>query len=176
MRINECSDGSSDDEIRKLQMSAGGSFFLPDLHSELANLSRQLSDCLHLWSSYFALTQTRVYRIFRDCTHSRTKLLLSDLKKHEQHLSELHHTIHHLQSKHQQSVDQLLKHFHDRLAEGDSPSHFVPYASNEKADMILIGISAMYYSTTQLVRTALALGTQIHTLFELETTRLYQPF
>lgn len=175
MRINECSNGS-EDEVQKIQSSEAGNFFLPDLHSELADLSRQLSDCLQLWSSYFALTQTRFYRLFRDCTYSRTKLLVSDLQKHEQHLIELHHTLDHLKSKHQQSFDQLLKHYLDRVAHGDSPSSFVPYANNEKADKILIGISAMYYSTTQLVRTALALGTQIHTIFELEITRLYQPF
>ena len=175
MRINECSTGS-EDEIHKLQMSAGGNLFLPDLHNELADLSRQLSDCFDLWSSYFALTQTRFYRIFRDCAYSRTKLLVSDLQKHEQRLVELHHTLDHLQSKHQQSVDELLKHYLDRLTKGDLPSSFVPYASNEKVDIILIGIAAMYYSTTQLVQTALALGTEIHTIFELEITRLYQPF
>ncbi|CAF4126776.1 unnamed protein product, partial [Rotaria sordida] len=40
----------------------------------------------------------------------------------------------------------------------------------------IIGISAMYYSTTRLAQVALALGINIHTIFELETTHLYRPF
>jgi hypothetical protein len=34
----------------------------------------------------------------------------------------------------------------------------------------------MYYSITQLAKEALALGTTIHDIFELEITDLYQPF
>ena len=177
MRINECSnDVDHENEIKNLRMSTSGSYFLPDLHTELANLSQQLGDCLNLWLSYFALTQTRFYRIFRDCTYSRTKLLATDLQKHEQCLVELHQTIHDLHKQHQKSVDRLVEHYLERVAEGDSPSRIIPYAHNKNFDIILIGLSAMYYSTGQLVHAALALGTNIHTLFELETTRLYSPF
>ena len=177
MRINECAnDNDHENEIKNLQMSTTGSYFLPDLHTELANLSQQLGDCLNLWLSYFALTQTRFYRIFRDCTYSRTKLLDSDLQRHEQCLVELHQTIHNLHNQHQKCVDRLLEHYMERVAEGDSPTSFVPYAKNKNADVILIGLSAMYYSTAQLIQAALALGTNIHTLFELETTHLYYPF
>lgn len=177
MRINECAnENDQENEIKTLQMSATGSYFLPDLHTELANLSQQLGDCLNLWLSYFALTQTRFYRIFRDCTYSRMKLLPSDLQRHEQILVELHQTIHDLRSQHQKSVDRLLEYYIDSLADGQSPTNFIPYAQNKNVDVILIGLSAMYYSTGELVQAALALGTNIHTLFELETTRLYYPF
>lgn len=177
MRINECAhETDQENEIRNLRMSTTGNYCLPDLHTELANLSQQLGDCLNLWLSYFALTQTRFYRIFRDCMYSRTTLLESDLQKHEQCLVELHQTIGDLQQQHQKSVDILLEHYLERLSEGYSPVNIIPYAQNKNVDMILIGLSAMYYSTTQLVQAALALGTTIHTLFELETTHLYYPF
>ncbi|CAF1406378.1 unnamed protein product [Rotaria sordida] len=175
MHINECIDNDKD-HIKNLHMHTAGSLFLPDLHIELVNLSRQLSDCLSLWSSYFALTQTRSYRIFRDCTYSRTKLNESDLSKHEQHLIELHHTIDRLQNQHQNSINRILKHYLNQLTQGELPSKFIPYVENDKADLIIIGISAMYYSTTQLAQIALALGVNIHTIFELETTHLYRPF
>ncbi|CAF3606759.1 unnamed protein product [Rotaria sordida] len=174
-RINECVNNDKD-QIKNLQMYTADSFFLPDLHIELVNLSRQLNDCLSLWSSYFALTQTRFYRIFRDCTYSRTKLHENDLSKHEQYLIELHHTINRLQNQHQNSIDRVLKNYLDRLTQAELPSKFIPYVENDKADLIIIGISAMYYSTTRLAQIALALGINIHTIFELETTHLYRPF
>lgn len=122
------------------------------------------------------MTQTRSYRIVRECTFNGIHLNKSDLLKHEQHLIELHQTIHRLQDQHQQACNNLLQHYLDRITEGDSPSNFIPYLANEKADLIFIGISAMYYSTTHLARSALALGINIHTLFELETTSLYQSY
>ncbi|CAF2892029.1 unnamed protein product [Rotaria sp. Silwood2] len=175
MRINECTNNDKH-QVNNLQVNTAGRFFPPDLHTELTNLSRQLNDCLSLWSSYFALTQTRFYRIFRDCSYSRKKLNESDLAKHEQHLIELHHTINRLQNQHQNSVNGILDHYLDQLSQGELPSKFVPYVENDQADLIIIGVSAMYYSTTQLARVALALGANIHTLFELETTCLYRPF
>lgn len=175
MRINQCGN-NDENHIRYLQMFAAGSLFLPDLHTELANLSRQLSDCLSLWASYFTLTQTRFYRIFRDCTYSRTELHESDLLKHEQHIIELHQTIQRLQTQHQESVNRILEYYLDQITQGQSPSNFIPYVDNEKADVVFVSISAMYYSTTQLARAALALGTNVHTIFELETTSLYRSF
>ncbi|CAM4863385.1 unnamed protein product [Rotaria socialis] len=175
MRIDECTDHDRN-HIINLQMYAAGRFFPHDLHVEVANLSRQLNDCVALWSSYFALTQTRFYRMFRDCTFSRTKLNESDLLKHEQCLIELHHTIHRLQIQHQSSLDGILENYLDSLTQGESPTKFIPYVENDTFDSIIIGISAMYYSTTQLARAALALGTNIHTIFELETTSLYKSF
>lgn len=175
LRIYECIDHNKN-HINDLHSYTAGGFFLPDLHTELVNLGRQLSDCLNLWSSYFTLTQTRFYRIFRNATYSRTELKESDLLKHEQYLIELHHTINRLQNQHQTSVNRILEHYLDRLSQGDSPSQFVPYAENDKIDVVFIGISAMHYSTIKLAQAALALGTNIHTIFELETTSLYQPF
>jgi hypothetical protein len=175
MRMNEI---TNDDEhqIKNLQRNAAGGRFLPDLHPELSNLSQQLSDCLSLWMSYFTLTQTRFYRVFRDFNYNRTELKENDLLKHEQYLIELHQTIHRLQTQHQAYINRLLDHYLDRITQGDSPSTFIPYIANEKADIVFIGVSAMYYSTSQLVRNALALGTTIHTIFELETTNLYRSF
>ena len=175
MRINEC---SNDDEnrIRNLQKYAAGGLFLPNLHIELANLSRQLCDCISLWSSYFALTQTRFYRLFQTCTYTRTQLNENDLLKHQQHLIELHQTIHRLQSQHQEGVNRLLEYYLDRVTQGDFLTSFVPYAENEYADVIFIGVAAIYYSTTQLARDTLALGTNIYTIFELEATSFYRPF
>ena len=52
----------------------------------------------------------------------------------------------------------------------------VPFVKNDQVDSIFIALSAMYYSITQLAKAALALGTSIHDVFELETTDTYQPF
>jgi hypothetical protein len=175
MRINECTN-VDENQIKNLQRHAAGGLFLPNLHTELADISRLLSNCLGLWSSYFALTQTRFYRILRNCAYSRTKLDESDLSKHQQYLIELHQTIHRLQNQNQEAVNRLLEHYLDRVAQGELPLTFVPYAKNQDADLIFIGVAAMYYSTTQLVRDALALGSNIHTIFELETTSFYRPF
>jgi hypothetical protein len=100
----------------------------------------------------------------------------NDLSKHEKYLIELHQTIHHLQSQHQAYINRLLDHYLDLVTQGEFPSNFIPYIANEKADIVFIGVSAMYYSTSQLARAALALGTNIHTIFELETTNLYRSF
>ncbi len=139
-------------------------------------MSQQIIECLSLWLSYFTVTQTRFSRIFRDCTYTSIKLNESDLSGHKQHLIELHQTIHRLQNRNQEAVNRLLVHYLDRLNHGELPSSFIPYVENDKADVIFIGISAMYYSTTQLAQAALALGTNIHTIFELETTSLYRSF
>jgi hypothetical protein len=175
MRIK---DGLITDEkhIEHLQMNVVGSLFLPDFHEELSNLSKQLSDCLHLCSSYFALTQTRSHRLFRQCTYSRTKLSESDLTKHEECLIKLHQTIHRLQSQDQEALNRLLGYYLNRLTQGETPSTVVPYATSDQAGLIFIAISAMHYSMTQLARVALALATTIHTIFELETTHIYRPF
>jgi hypothetical protein len=175
MRMNEITN-DDENQIKNLQIHAAGGRFLPDLHTELSNLSQQLSDCLSLWMSYFTLTQTRFYRIFRDCTYNHTELNENDLSKHEKYLIELHQTIHHLQSQHQAYINRLLDHYLDLVTQGEFPSNFIPYIANEKADIVFIGVSAMYYSTSQLARAALALGTNIHTIFELETTNLYRSF
>jgi hypothetical protein len=162
--------------IEHLQLNAGGGHFLPNLHRELSDLSRQLNDCLDLWIDYFTLTQTRFHQLFRQCIYSRTKLIQTDLIKHQQCLIDLYQTIHRLQVQHQEGLNRLLKHYLDRLTEGESYSTFIPYVNNDEADSIFVDYYAMYYSTTQLAQTALTLGKTIHTIFELETTHLYRPF
>ncbi|CAF0802510.1 unnamed protein product [Adineta steineri] len=175
LRIHECSN-TSENHIKRLQLYADGGFLPASLHNELRNLSRQLSDCVGLWSSYFTLTQTRFYRIFRNFSFKRTKLNESDLSKHTQYLIELNQTIYRLQNQHQESVNRLLDHYLTCLTQGEALSDFIPYADNMNVYIIFMGIAALYYSTTQLARNALALGTNIHTIFELETTTLYRPF
>ncbi len=157
-------------------MNVAGGNFLPNLHKELSDLSRQLNDCLYLWISYFGMTQTRFHRLFRQCIYSRTKLTETDLLKHQQCLIDLHQTIHRLQVQHQEGLNRLLEHYLHRLSEGDSYFNIVPYLNSDEADSIFIAYYAMYYSTTQLAQTALTLGETIHTILELETTHLYRPF
>ncbi len=171
MKINKYSEN-----IEHLQLNVAGGNFLPNVHKELSDLSRQLSDCLHLWISYFSMTQTRFHQLFRQCTYSRGKLTETDLIKHEQCLIDLHQTIYRLQVQHQEGLNRLFKHYLDRLSEGESYSTFVPYVNNDEADSIFIAYYALYYSTSELAQTTLTLGETLHTIFELETTHLYQPF
>jgi hypothetical protein len=48
--------------------------------------------------------------------------------------------------------------------------------ANQLADFILLALSTVYYSISQLADATLPLGITIHGVFELETTDLYQPF
>ena len=157
-------------------MHVAGTLPLSDLYTQLIDLCQQLSDCLNLWSSYFTLTQTRFYLLSQDCTCHRAKFTPEDQLKHERHLAELHETNYILQSQHQQAANRLLEHYLDRATEEELLSNLVPYVDNEKADGIFIGISALHYSITQLARATLALGMNIHSIFELETTHLYRAF
>ncbi|CAF1195700.1 unnamed protein product [Adineta ricciae] len=61
MQINDCSMDDKN-QIDELRLNAAGGRFLPDLHGELLDLSRQLSDCIDLWISYLTLTHTTYYR------------------------------------------------------------------------------------------------------------------
>lgn len=146
------------------------------MHRELSDLSRQLSDCFALWISYFAVTQTKYYQLFRQRFYSKTRMTETDLVKHRQRLVDLYQTVHRLQAEHQQGLNRLLKHYLDRLAEGESTASFIPYVYSSEADSVFIAYYALYYSTTQLGQSVLALGETIHTIFELETTHLYRPF
>ena len=151
-------------------------FFLPDLHDQLVDLNRQLDDCLNLWSSYFSLTQTKCFQLTRGSFRHRQHLIRSDLFKYEQCLVELNRTVVHLQLQHQEAINRVLKHYLTRFVKGETTSAFVPYAVNDQADSILIAISSMYYSTTQLAQATLDLGRTIYTIFEIETTHLYRLF
>ena len=138
-----------------------GNHVLPNLHKELSDLNKQLKNSLDLWSSYFSLSQTKLHRLFRQGTYSRTKLVADDLLKHKQYLIELQQIVHRLQDQHQDAIDQMLKH------------PFIQLEQNE-FHLIFISLSAMYYSTIQIARMALALSTTIHIIFELETTNHFQ--
>jgi hypothetical protein len=172
MRLKECSTNNGQQtENNKMHPVSGQ--FIAAFHTELGTLSNQLSDCLGLWAFYFALTQTRFHGFFSHCICSRTKLVESDLLKHEEHLIELHRTVHHLQNQHQNVIHKILEHYSDRLTQGDTPSTVVEYASSNENDSVLIAISALYFSTSELARTAAAMGISIHNIFELETTHRY---
>ncbi|UJR37557.1 hypothetical protein I4U23_030258 [Adineta vaga] len=171
MKINEYSE-----KIEHMQLNVAGGHFLPDLHRELSDLSKQLSACFNLWMSYFSVTQTRFYRLFRQCIYSNTKLNENDLIKHQQCLIDLYQTIHRLQVQHQARLDRLIQHYRDRLTMGEAYISFVPYANNTEVDAVFIAFNALYYSTTQLTQSVLILGETIHTILELETTHLYRSF
>jgi hypothetical protein len=171
MKINKYSK-----TIEQLQLNVAGENFLPNLHKELSNLSRQLDNCLCLWISHFAMTQTFSHRLFRQCINPRTELIETDLLKHQQCLIDLDQTIHRLQVQHQEGLNRLLEHYFHRISEGDSYSNIVPYLNSDEADSIFIAYYAMYYSTTNLAQTVLTLGGTIHTILELEVTHLYRSF
>ena len=176
MHINECSM-NDDRKIEDLRLNAAGGRFLPDLHNELADLSQQLSDCVDLWTSYLTSTQTASYRWSRiRATHRERKLIKGDLSEHRQCLIELHRTVVRLQAEHQEATNHVLNYYIEKSAEGKELSSFVPYVNNDQAESIFVAISAMYYSTIQLAQAAMALGTTIHTVFELETTAVYRYF
>jgi hypothetical protein len=157
-------------QIENIQIySVHGQFFLK-FQQELSALCNQLSDCFNLWSSYFAQTQTKFHRFFSRCVCSKTKLSENDLFKHEKYLIELHKTVIRLQKEHQDGIQQILDYYLDRLTQGDTTTNFI---HNHQTDFTLTAISSIYFSTTELARAAIALGTSIHAIFELETTHRY---
>ncbi|UJR20442.1 hypothetical protein I4U23_023573 [Adineta vaga] len=176
MHINACAQDNTE-QIEELRLNAAGGRFLPDLHSELADLSRQLSDCIDLWISYLTLTQTTYYRWSRiHVPYKKKKLIKGDLSENQQHLMELHQTVIRLQNQHQNAMNRLLDYYTEKFHQGEELSSFVPYIHDNQAESIFVAISAMYYSTIQLAQAAMALGTTIHTIFELETTAVYRYF
>ncbi len=152
--------------------SVPGQFF-SKFQQELSALCNQLSDCFNLWSSYFAQTQTKFHQFFSRCVCSKIKLSENDLFKHEQYLIQLHKTVISLQKEHQDGIQQILEYYLDRLTQGDTTMNVISYTYNNQTDFILTAISSIYFSTTELARAAIALGTSIHAIFELETTHRY---
>ena len=100
IRINECSNVDKR-QIEHLCFCAADVLFLPDLYNEFHNLSKQLNNCFQVWSSYFCLTQTKSYQIFRGSIQHRKHLIKSDLNKYEKCLVELHRTVIYLRNEHQ---------------------------------------------------------------------------
>ncbi|CAF1333701.1 unnamed protein product [Adineta steineri] len=173
--LSECSI-HNEHELEFLKIQAADGLFLPNLHNELFDLSKQLNDCLQIWSYYFKLSQTRCYYITRGLIPHRIEFIQSDLLKQEQCLIDLNKTIHRLENKHQQGINRLFDQYFQQFNHDENSTIIVSYLQNQQADFILLSLSAMYYSITQLAYAALALGTTIHEVFELETTDLYQAF
>ena len=71
-----------------------------------------------------------------------------------------------MDNQHQHGIHRLINYYFQT-------STFIP---SEQIDFILLALSTMFYSITQLAHAALDLGTTIHEVFELETTDLYQSF
>ncbi|CAF1545036.1 unnamed protein product, partial [Rotaria sordida] len=79
MRINQC-PMKDNIRIEDFHLNAATDRFLPDLDQQLTDLSRQLSDCVDLWTSYFTLTQTTYYRWSRiHVPYRKKKLIKGDL-------------------------------------------------------------------------------------------------
>ena len=176
MRINQCAT-KNDTQIVDLHLNADIDHFLPDLDQQLADLCRQLTECVDLWTSYFALTQTTYYRWSRiHVPYRKKKLVKGDLTANQQLLVELHRTVLRLQDKYEQAMNHILDYYKIKSVQGYELSSFVPYVNSEQAEVIFVALSAMYYSTIQLAQAAAALGTTIHTIFELETTEVYRYF
>jgi hypothetical protein len=176
MHINQCSS-SNHKQIEDLRLHTADEGFLPDLDDALTDLSQQLNECIDLWTSYFTLTKTTYYRWSRfHIRRRKSNLIRGDLSANEDCLIELHKTVLRLQNDHQRAMDRISDHYIEKSGNGEEISTFVPYAHNDQADSIFVAISAMYYSTVQLVQAILALGTTIHTVFELETTDVYRDF
>ncbi|CAF4173588.1 unnamed protein product [Rotaria sp. Silwood2] len=174
--INEC---SVEDRklIEDLQDQTIGERFFSNLREPLADLTHQLKKCLNLWSSYFTLTQTRCYRAIYECNcSSLTNFNESDLTKHETYFVQLLQAIDYFKEQHQKSLNRILEYFNGKINESDSPTMHVPYINNDQIDSILIATTSMFYSQSQLIHAALALGTTIYTILQLETTDLYQAF
>ncbi|CAF3244784.1 unnamed protein product [Rotaria sp. Silwood2] len=173
--LSECAI-KNEKELEEVKFHAANVLLLPNVHNELFYLSKQLNDCLQLWSTYFNVTQTCCHQLIRGLITHRRKLNQQDLFEYEKYLSQLHKTIDRLKNEHQQGLNRLFDHYFHRYNQGEQPTTFVPYAQNEHTDSILVALSAMYYSITQLAHAALALGTTVREVFELETTDLYQSF
>ncbi|CAF3245551.1 unnamed protein product [Rotaria sp. Silwood2] len=174
--INEC---SVEDRIRigHLQEQTIGNRFFSNLRKPLADLTRQLNNCLNLWSSYFTLTQTRCHRAIYKCNcSSLTNFNESDLTKHETYFVQLIQAIDYFKEQHQQSLNRMLEYFNGKINDGDSLTMLDPHINNHQIDSILTAATSMFYSQWQLIHATLDLGTTIYTILQLETTDLYQAF
>ncbi len=176
MHINQ-SAAKDNTQIENSHLSAVTDCFLPDLDRQLVNLSRQLSDCVDLWTSYFTLTQTTYYRWSRiHVPYRKKKLIKGDLTANQQLLIELHRTVLRLQAEYKQAMNHIFDYYKEKSVQGNELSSFVPYINSQQAEVVFVAISTMYYSMIQLAQAALAVGTTIHAIFELETTAVYRYF
>jgi len=167
---------SDEEQIENLRFHTASGLFLPDLHSEVTSFIRHLRYCVELWSSYFTLTQTTYYRWSRIHLPRRKHPIKGDLSENRQCLVELYQTVVRVRTQHQQAINNVLDYYLEKTAQNKRISNHISYVVNDQAESIFEAISAMYYSTVQLAQAALALGTTIHTVFELESTAIYRDF
>jgi len=168
IRLSQCSIKTEDQLQLLIQIPTATTNEQPDLaniHKELFDLSQQINSCLDLWINYFQLTQTRCFQLTNGFRPHRTELNENDLYQHEKYLSQLNQTIYRLTNQHQLTIRLLFNYYFHK-------SNRI----NEQIDLILICLSTIYFSFTQLANASLALGTTIHEVFELETTNLYRVF
>jgi hypothetical protein len=167
MCINECLFINGND------IHSIGKEFFHQFRKELSIVSKLLNDSFDLWSSYFKLSQTRYHRLFNDGIFYNKELLKIELLKQDPYLAELKQTVHRLENQLQNVINELLKHFNDLLIQKRTPSRSLPYTKNNENDIIMIATLTMYYSIIKLVKSAIILGTNVHTIFEVETTHQY---
>ena len=147
--------------------------YLRIFRKDLFILSDQLNACFDLWSTYFKLSRSRYHRLFNDGIYYNDKLSKVELLKQDPYLAKLHRAIHRLEDQHQNGVNEILKYFFKQLVRGREPSRFLPYGKANQNHMTFLAISTIYYSTIDLVRSTIDLGTTVHNIFELETTNQY---
>ncbi|CAF3828220.1 unnamed protein product [Rotaria sordida] len=158
LRINACMNEDRQ-LIGHLQDQTFGERIFSNLREPLADLTRQLNNCLDWWSSYFTLTQTRCYRAIYECNcSSLTNFNENDFAKHETYFVQLRQTIDYFKEQHQQSLNCMLEYFNSKINEGDSLTTAVPHINNDQLDSIFIATTSMFYSQSQLIHAALALG------------------
>ncbi|CAF0897883.1 unnamed protein product [Didymodactylos carnosus] len=132
--LSECST-TDEKELEFIKIQAAN---LTNLHNQLFDLSKQLNNCLKIWSNYFKLTQTRCYQLTQDFIPHRTELIQSDLLIHEQCLSDLNKTIYRPENEYQQGINRLFDHYFQRLNQDEQILTCVLYAQNQQADFILL--------------------------------------
>ncbi|CAF1330948.1 unnamed protein product [Adineta ricciae] len=162
--------------IRGDEIHSIGKEFFHQFRKELSSINKQLNDYFDLWLSYFKLSQTRYHRLFNDGIFNNEELLKIEMLKQDPYLIELRETVHRLENKHQNGIDDIFNRFIDLLIEGISPSRILPYRKDNKNDLFLLAISTMYYSTIRLIKSTIAIGTTIHNIFEDETTHRYTSY
>ena len=150
-----------------------GKEFLHRFRKELSSLNKQLNDYFDLWLSYFKLSQTRYHRLFNDGIFYDEELLEIEMLKQDPYLIELRETVHRLEDKHQNGIDDIFKRFIDLIIEGISPSRILACRKGNGNDLMLLAISTMYYSTIRLIKSTIPMETTIHNTFEHETTHPY---
>ncbi|CAF1538665.1 unnamed protein product [Didymodactylos carnosus] len=195
IRISEtCSD------IERLQQIG----LIPNLHSEICQITGQLGDCVDLWSKYFTMTQS-----ICNCKRQKTDTTVDEMQniqqqqqqqqqqstasssqsdkklhpddyilEHEERLISLHSSVRQLYAQHQLSLNNLLSYLLEKLKQEDHQTlaQLLPHTTNDDMDAVIVALTSLFYSITHLINAVIMLGTGIHTIFELETTNIYRKY